>query len=101
MTTAEHQFLKASVVNQVVTRLIPRGQIFTVTFVKDNGEVRVMNCRRGVYKNLNDHERRERRSNPSVLTVFDLKENAYRSFHVDKVLKIKARGMLIQVADEE
>lgn len=105
--TTQHRFLKAHVVKRILNDLIPRGQIFTITFIKENGELRMMNCRRGVSAHvqriMTDEERSAGRPNRTtdVMRVFDLKENDYRSFHTGKVIIIKTSGILIQAAEED
>jgi len=105
-TAVAHRFLRAAVVKKILRDLIPRHQIFTVTFIKENGDLRMMNCRRGVFTRVTGSTNRASRPNTNradrnVICVFDLKENDYRSFRADKVLIIKTSGVLIQAAEEE
>ena len=64
-----------------------KGRIFTVTFIKKNGEQRVMNCRTGVTKHL----RGGTKTTPdSLITVYDVQNRGYRCFDPKTVIKIKA-----------
>ena len=71
-----------------VRRLIPKNGIFTVVFIKANGEQREMTCRLGVKKHLKggtstikDHK--------NLVSVFDMKAGEYRCFDINKVVCIK------------
>lgn len=87
---------------------VPKGAIFTVTFVKKNGEVREMNCRKGVVCGLVPNARPKAPNPSNIVTVYDMKiaqtltENdpkgkAYRNINTDTVLKIKAEGQVFEV----
>lgn len=63
------------------------GKIVTVTFIKKDGSIRVMNCRLGVTKYLKggtstlDPEK--------FITVYDLQSKGYRAIAKDQILAIK------------
>ena len=71
-------------------------KIFTITFEKKDGSVRVLNGRRGVRKNLKG-------TNPvkkeGVVTVFDMQIDDYRSVSLSRVIEAKARGAKLVVAN--
>lgn len=73
------------------------GKFFTVTFIKKDGSVRVMNCRLGVKKHLKggtstlDAEK--------FLTVWDTQAKGYRAVNFDTVQSVAVDGMLIVRAD--
>lgn len=64
-----------------------KGRIFTVTFTKKDGTIRVMNCRMGVTKYLKGGKRT---TDPDkYLIVFDMQNNAYRAVNKETILSIK------------
>jgi hypothetical protein len=84
------KYLKPAVARAFIESVIPRDQIFTVTFIrKSDGGERTMNCRRGVNTGLVGTGRQ---ANSNAITVFDLKIEAYRSFNLDRILSIKGAG---------
>ena len=53
---------------------IPNGQVFTVEFVKrTTGELRKMNCRKGVRKGVNGRGLNFNPKNRGLISVFDMK----------------------------
>lgn len=69
------------------------GKFFTVTFIKKDGTLRVMNCRLGVTKHLKggvstlDAEK--------YLTVWDLHAKGYRAINFDTVQSVVVDGHVI------
>lgn len=81
-------------------KTIPNGSIFSVTFIKKNGEERLMNCRKGVRKYLNPNPSRPRpEMPPEEITVYDLKNKGYRMFNMNTTTKIKACHVEFEVED--
>lgn len=83
------EFLNPALVEEVIQQVGHR--IFTVSFLKSSGEVRVLNGRRRVRKHLAggrstighcDH----------LISVFDMQKRAYRSFNKNRVLEMKYGG---------
>lgn len=68
------------------------GKIFSVEFIKANGERRKMVCRTGVKKHLKGGELPYDPVVKGLLPVFDLHKNAYRMIPLDRVLNIKLSG---------
>jgi len=67
-----------------------KENILIVTFLKKNGERRVMRCT--LREDLLppkpvDYVPKERTPNPNVVAVWDLDKNEWRSFQVDSVIK--------------
>lgn len=98
--------MKTTIIPQTITKAdvpsiiasIPNGAIFTVSFVKKNGEVRDMNCRKGVTSHLTPNPKREKHAMPSnMITVFDMQNGAYRHINTDTTLKIKAEKQVFEV----
>lgn len=67
---------------------IPESQIFTVKFIKADGSVRTMNCRRGVKKYLKGGLSTIRHKK-NLVSVFDMRIGEYRCFDINCVLDIK------------
>jgi len=68
------------------------GNIFSVTFTKKNGETRTMVSRFNVKKHLKGGTWANGNAKPTdyrLCIVFDMQKQAYRSFPVDSVIKIK------------
>lgn len=76
-----------------VINSIPKSAIFTLEFIKKNGDLRVMNARRGVTKHLVAPElkKREKPAMPSnIVTVFDMQAGAYRHINTATTRRISA-----------
>ena len=74
-----------------VKKLLAVG-VATVTFIKKDGTVRVMQATLDP-KNLPVVEARvnatPRKENPDVVAVYDMEKNAWRSFRIDSVTSIE------------
>lgn len=73
---------------------IPNGQFFTVKFTKLNGEERVMQCQHGVGKHVKGTG--QPKTDPNLITVWEPAEESYKSFRADRVISIRAQGMLLE-----
>lgn len=87
---------------------IPKGAIFSVTFTKKNGEVREMNCRKGVVCGLIPNARPKAANPSNIITVYDMKiaqtlteadpkGKAYRNINANTILSIKAEKQVFEV----
>jgi len=76
------------------------NQIFGVTFVKKNGEVRKMNCRRQVKAFLKGGELKYDANAHNLITVFDLQKEDYRAINVEGLTELRAGGKIYQVVGE-
>lgn len=74
------------------------GKIFTVTFIKKNGEERVMNCRRGVSSKTNGGGMAYHPDDHGLITVFDMQAKDYRMVNLDTVTQLKIRGRVYTVS---
>lgn len=72
---------------QSVIHGLHRAQVFSVRFVKSDGTLRVMTCRKGVTAHLKGGKVCYDASNN--IGVFDMNKKAYRSIPMDRVLAIK------------
>jgi hypothetical protein len=69
------------------------GKIFTVWFVKKNGEIRKMTCRLGVQ--WHSDSGRSRSWDPlarGYLTVYDMVKRDYRMVNLQTTIALKGRG---------
>jgi hypothetical protein len=71
------------------------GAFFTVTFIKADGSVRVMNGRTGVTKHLKGGESTIK-DKPNLYGCFDVKANGYRCFNMDTVLELKVNKVTLK-----
>ena len=66
------------------------GKFFTVTFVKrSNGDIRTMNCRTGVRKNLISGEQRYNYKERGLKPVYDMRKRNYRCISLENIKRIK------------
>jgi hypothetical protein len=70
------------------------SKIFTVTFTKKDGSIRVLNGRRGVRKGLNGVGMKYNPAEKGLITVYDLKVKDYRSVKVDTVTQVKSHNKI-------
>jgi len=74
------------------------GRIFTVSFVKrSTGEVRKMNCRKGVKKGTNGEGLKFDPISRGLVPVFDMQKNQHRFISLDDIREIKADKQEYQV----
>lgn len=66
------------------------GKMVTVTFVKKNGNVRVLNGRLGVKKYLKGNLNTK---SSDYITIYDVKNKGYRSINRDTILGLRAGGV--------
>jgi hypothetical protein len=73
--------------NLAIKLLNTNGKIVSVTFIKKDGTIRVMNCRLGVTKHLKGGE--STLDPTKYITVYDLQSKGYRAIAKDQILAIK------------
>ena len=83
--------LKAIISNIDTTRM------FSVTFVKKNGDLREMNCMLGVTKHLRGGEQSYDPAEHNLLTVFDLVKKDYRNINFTQLIAAKIDGVNYEV----
>ena len=71
-----------------------KGQIFSATFIKKNGERREMVCRLGVKKHLKGGELKYDAKARNLLPVFDMQKEAYRMINFDTIIQLKINGQV-------
>lgn len=76
---------------------IDNTRMFSVTFVKKNGEVRDMNCMLGVKKHLRGGQQSYDPAEHNLLTVFDLVKKDYRNINLAQLIAAKIDGEVYHV----
>lgn len=79
---------------QMYQRIIDTdGKIFTVKFFKrSNSELRVMNCRLGVKKDLKGDGPKYDAFSKGLITVYDMQAKGYRNINMECVISITIGG---------
>ena len=72
-----------------------KGKIFSVHFVKKNGEERTMVGRLGVKKHLKGGDSTTAHL-PNLITCFDMVKKAYRCINLETVRWIKINGEVVE-----
>ena len=78
-----------SKVQEILNNASKGSRFFSVEFVKLDGSVRKMTCKKGVTKHLKGTGKQNKTE--GLETVYEVNKgpkNGYRSFYLDKVLKI-------------
>ena len=68
------------------------GQIFSVTFRKKNGEIRHMNCRRGVSKYVTGAGLKFNPESRGLVGVFDMQKHDYRFINLKTLQELRCNG---------
>jgi hypothetical protein len=68
---------------------IRNGQIFTAIFTKKDGSKRVMNCRRGVKKDLTGRGHNYNPEDHGLMSVFDMQKKEYRMLNYKTTTEIR------------
>ena len=74
------------------------GCFFTVTFVKrSTGEIRTMNCRKGVHKHLRGGEQRYNPESKGLVCVWDRVKKDYRTIALESINTVSMQGRKYQL----
>ena len=73
--------------------------IFSVVFLKKNGEIRRMNCLLGVKKHLKGGKLNYNPLEKGYLVVLDTKKKAYRMINLNTISNITSKGVEYNVTD--
>lgn len=65
------------------------GKVFTVTFIKKDNTVRVMNARLGVRKHLKGGALKYDPASKGLIGVFDMQDGGYKMINIKTMLKLK------------
>lgn len=68
------------------------GSMFTVTFIKQDGSERVMNCRLGVTKHLRGGTLAYDHKSKGFISVWDLQNKGYRMINKNTITALKING---------
>jgi len=84
---------------QKIIKNISNGLIFTVIFRKrTNGEIRLMNCRKGVKKGTNGRGLGYDAASKGLVSVFDMKVHDFRLIALESILSLSMQGQKFIVA---
>lgn len=87
---ARPKYLKKELV-QAFLKCVPKTKFFSVSFVKRDGTIREMNCRRDVRKHLKGGESTIKHKK-NLVSVWDTKAKEYRCFDMGRVLSLRGAG---------
>jgi hypothetical protein len=73
------------------------GMLFSVSFIKDNGAERKMVARLGVHKYTKGKGMLYNAEERNNIVVFSMQDKGYRTINIDRLLKVKAFGVTLQV----
>ena len=77
---------------------LARGKIFTIKFKKrSTGEVRTMNCRTGVSKDVVGVGLKYSRKEHNLFGVYDMQKKAHRSVNLDSLISLAMGGELYTI----
>ncbi len=76
------------------------GRFFSVKFVKKDGSIRKMTCRKGVRKGLSGGGAKYNPVERGLLAVYDVQKGAYRSLNFDTLQEFKLGGISYKVNKE-
>ena len=74
-------------------------KIFTVTFIKKDGTVRVMNARRGVSKGVKGVGMSFDPTEKDLITVYDMTKGAFRMVNAKTITELKASKKVFKFKD--
>ena len=82
-----------------------KGKTISVTFIKKNGDKRMLNGRTGVYKSKNAPLKNVgMRYEPiqyGLVSIFDMQKRAYRMININTLIELKVAGTSYEVVSEE
>ena len=81
-----------------VIKIVGNGRVFSATFVKKDGTIRVMKCSRGVGKGVTGVGLKFNPQDKQLLGVFDMHKDQHRFINLQTLKQIKAGGEVYEVA---
>lgn len=88
------QFLKPGLVESFIQTA--GNRIFTINFERVDGTRRTINARLHVTKGVKKSDTKPRVSkSKDVITIFDMKADAYRSVRKDRILSVELAGAIL------
>lgn len=82
-------------IEQAIREAMTSNKIFTVVFIKKNGEERKMTARMGVKKGLKTNKPSTVAHIPKYLTVYELSKQQYRNVDVETIKKFKCGSVVL------
>jgi hypothetical protein len=77
------------------------NKIFTVSFIKKDGTIRIMNARRGVKKGVKGVGMSYNPTEKDLIVVFDMQKESFRMINAKTILEIKADKKVYKFQDGE
>ena len=81
--------INRSEIEQMISNLA-NGTIYSVSFIKKDGTIRIMNARRGVKKGVKGVGMSYNPTEKDLVVVFDMQKEAFRMINAETILEIKA-----------
>lgn len=75
-----------------IKEFVGRTKVFTATFVKKDGTLRVMNCRLGVKKGVKGIGLSYDPFKKNLLPVYDMQKRSFRMINVSTIRSLKAHN---------
>jgi hypothetical protein len=69
-----------------------KGRIFSIMFIKKNGDERLMSCRKHVTKGVKGVGLKYDALKKSLMTVYDMHKQGFRSVNINTLRAIKING---------
>lgn len=83
---------------ETIERIVRGGRIFSVTFIKKNGEKRVMTARMGVKKGVSGEGMKYSPRERGLLPVYDMQKGAYRMISASTIMSVRCDGVELKVS---
>jgi hypothetical protein len=80
---------------EVVRDFVGSTKIFSVKFIKKDGSERLMNCRRGVKKDLKGVGLGYNAIEKNLLSVYDIVKKDYRMINISTIKELRANKQVI------
>lgn len=68
------------------------GKVFTVEFIKKNGELRKMNARLGVKKGITGNGMKYKPTDKGLLPVYDMQKQGFRMINFETIVSYTIHG---------
>jgi len=72
------------------------GRIFSATFVKKDGTIRTINCRRKVTKGVTGKGLAFKPSDKGLMVVFDMVNDGFRMINLNTLIEAKVNGQIFK-----
>jgi hypothetical protein len=72
------------------------GRIFSATFVKKDGTIRTMNCRRKVTKGVTGKGLAFKPSDKGLIVVYDMHKDGFRMINLNTLIEAQVNGQIFK-----